>query len=61
MEIRVITKEKQEAIQTILDSGALELKNGSATLHFDSDGNLRQVELKQVTYRRGIDKTEIAV
>lgn len=50
-EVHVITKAEQESIQAILDSGALSLKNGSATLHFDHDGRIRQVEVKYISYR----------
>jgi hypothetical protein len=51
MEIHVITKKEQESIQAILDSGALSVRNGSVTLHFDAEGTIRQVEIKQVTFR----------
>ena len=55
-EVHVITKKEQESIQAILDSGALNLKNGSATIHFDSEGTIRQIELKQISYRLDISK-----
>lgn len=62
IELHVITKAEQESIQAILDSGALGIKNGSATIHFDEQGNIRLIEAKQNIYRqvstrqkRGID------
>lgn len=31
-------------IVTLLNSGALDIKNGRATLHFDQDGTLRDID-----------------
>lgn len=59
VELHVITKAQQESIQAILDSGALEIKNGSATVHFDEMGRIRLIESKQNIYkqvRQSIDK-----
>lgn len=51
MEIHVITKAEQESIQVILDSGALGMKNGNVTIHFDEAGKIRLIESKQNIYK----------
>ena len=51
VELHVITKPQQEAIQAILDSGALNVENGDVTLHFQ--GNIVQsIEIKVKAYQR---------
>lgn len=38
-------------IEALLQSGALNTRNGSVTLHFDADGTLRKVETNQILFR----------
>lgn len=49
--IHIITCKEQEYIQAIIDSGALEVKNGSATLHFDKNGTLQNIEIKHIAWK----------
>ncbi len=51
VEVHVITKAEQESIQVILDSGALGMKNGNITIHFDEQGTIRLIESKQNIYK----------
>lgn len=51
LELHVITKGQQEAIQAILDSGGLNVENGDVTLHFQ--GNIIQsIEIRVKAYQR---------
>lgn len=56
LSIEGITKEDtmkyQEILTVLISSGALGLKNGSATLHFDSEGIFQGVELDYWAFRR---------
>ena len=49
--IHVITKREQAIIQALLDSGALNVKNGSSTLHFDNLGTLKSIEVKAIAWK----------
>lgn len=40
-------------IQTCIDRGILNLRNGSAVLHFDDEGELRGVDKNVSSYREG--------
>lgn len=51
VELHVITKQEQEAIQAILDSGALAVENGDITMHVQ--GNIIQsIEIRVKAYQR---------
>lgn len=51
VELHVITKGQQEAIQAILDSGGLNVENGDVTLHFQSNV-IQSIEIKVKAYQR---------
>lgn len=51
LEVHVITKKEQEAIQAILDSQALSVVNGDVTLHIQN-GVIMSVEIRTVAYKR---------
>ena len=51
LEVHIITKREQEIIQALLDSGALDIKNGSSTLHFDNQGTLKHIEVKAIAWK----------
>ena len=42
-------------LTTLLSSGALDVKNGSATLHFDFEGTLQEVETHVKRWRKPRD------
>ena len=39
-------------IHNLFTSGVLNIKNGSATLHFDSEGLLQEIRLEKILYKR---------
>ena len=41
-----------QLFETFLDAGLFELKNGSATLHYDHMGNLQEIDFNQVKFKR---------
>lgn len=41
-----------DAIRDIIENGAMEVRNGTATLHFDQNGVMQRVDIEQVVYRR---------
>lgn len=51
VELHVITKAEQEAIQAILDSGGLNVENGDVTLHFQSN-IIQTIEIRVKAYQR---------
>lgn len=51
LELHVITKGQQEAIQAILDSGGLNVENGDVTLHFQSN-IIQSIEIRVKAYQR---------
>lgn len=51
------TQRKQDVVSALLACGALDIRNGSFTAHFDSDGNLGVVERSDRIFRRGTVKT----
>ena len=51
LEVHVITKEEQEMIQILLESGAFNMRSGHITIHFDETGKIRLVEAKKDIYR----------
>lgn len=56
LEIENISKEEtlryQEILGALISSGALGLKNGKATLHFDQDGTFQGVQLDYWAFKR---------
>ena len=42
----------QEIIASLIGSGALDLKNGKAVLHFDSEGIFQGVQIDYWAFRR---------
>ena len=56
LKIEGITREQttiyQEIISVLISSGALNLKNGKAILHFDSEGTFQGVELDYWAFKR---------
>ena len=38
-------------VSILLKTHALDMRNGSVTLHFDADGNLRKVERNDILFR----------
>lgn len=46
------TLKYQEILTVLISSGALSLKNGSASLHFDSEGTFQGVELNYWAFKR---------
>ena len=46
------TLKYEEILTVLISSGALALKNGSATLHFDSDGIFQGVQLDYWAFKR---------
>ena len=42
----------QEILAVLISSGALNLKNGKAMLHFDADGTFQGVQLDYWAFRR---------
>ncbi len=42
----------QEILIALIGSGALDLKNGGATLHFDSEGQFQGCEVKYWAFKR---------
>lgn len=46
------TLKYQEILTVLISSGALSLRNGSAVLHFDSDGTFQGVRLEYWAFRR---------
>ena len=44
--------ERQErTVRKLVQSGALDVRGGSVTLHFDADGELRKVDRNDTIYR----------
>lgn len=41
-----------DKIMTLLESGILDLKNGTATLAFNNDGVLTNIETTKIAFRR---------
>jgi hypothetical protein len=46
------TARYQEILVSLISSGALNLKNGKATLHFDSEGTYQGVQLDYWAWKR---------
>lgn len=40
---------------TLYEAGVFGIRNGSATLHFDSEGVLTQIESKIISFKKGKD------
>ena len=38
---------------TLYEAGVFQIKNGSATLNFDSEGTLTQIEKRVISFKRG--------
>lgn len=59
LEIENITRDEtlkyQEILTALISSGALNLKNGKAILHFDSVGTFQGVELDYWAFKRKRD------
>jgi len=49
----VLYRKYQDSIKKILDSGVLNLRNGSAVLHFDGEGTLKEIREERVSYKMG--------
>lgn len=45
----------------LYDAGVFQLRNGSADIHFNNDGNIAAIELHQKVYRRVVDKVALTI
>ena len=49
----LVFRRYESTIKTLIDRGALDVKNGSVTLSFNSDGILMDIDISQKIYKRG--------
>lgn len=42
----------RESIHTLIGQGVLNIRNGKAVLHFDSDGVLKQIEVDFIKWKK---------
>jgi len=43
--------EHNDLFVALLDSGILDMRNGSITMHYDKDGALRKIDRLQTTFK----------
>jgi hypothetical protein len=48
-----VTAEEYELFTTLKDSGVFDIRNGVATLNFDSNGTLADIDCNFKLYKRG--------
>ena len=53
MEIVLRRPNVRDALRTLVEQGVFEIRNGNATLHFDTNGILVTLDI-QVTWRRKV-------
>lgn len=51
----VLFRKHQKVFTDLLDSGVLDLKNGTATIGFDHQGKLRQIRIDKIVFKIGVD------
>ena len=50
-------KKLRDYFTQLIDLQIHRFKNGKIILHFDNDGNLRQIDVEYIKWRKGLDKS----